>query len=89
MLVVVVLEFAFENPQQILCSLTQFLSAYHFQVLTNEVGEDVSIPSLLGTPGSWRGRAQQILVLQGKVSCLPLFHPPRNESQFHLHYGSD
>uniref|UniRef100_A0A8B9ZPU1 Coiled-coil domain-containing protein 13 n=1 Tax=Anas zonorhyncha TaxID=75864 RepID=A0A8B9ZPU1_9AVES len=37
------------------------------QLLANEVGEDVNIQSLLTNSGSWRGRAQQILVLQSKV----------------------
>uniref|UniRef100_A0ABM5GMM0 Coiled-coil domain-containing protein 13 n=1 Tax=Pogona vitticeps TaxID=103695 RepID=A0ABM5GMM0_9SAUR len=37
------------------------------KLLANEVGEDVSVQNLLATPGSWRGRAQQILVLQSKV----------------------
>ncbi|KAM6086992.1 coiled-coil domain-containing protein 13 isoform 2-T4 [Chlamydotis macqueenii] len=37
------------------------------KLLANEVGEDVSIQSLLGNSSSWRGRAQQILVLQSKV----------------------
>ncbi|XP_061443333.1 coiled-coil domain-containing protein 13 [Rhineura floridana] len=37
------------------------------KLLANEVGEDVNIQNLLSTPGTWRGRAQQILVLQGKV----------------------
>ncbi|XP_054027255.1 LOW QUALITY PROTEIN: coiled-coil domain-containing protein 13 [Dryobates pubescens] len=37
------------------------------KLLANEVGEDVNIQSLLSNSGSWRGRAQQILVLQGKV----------------------
>ncbi|XP_062424704.1 coiled-coil domain-containing protein 13 isoform X1 [Rhea pennata] len=37
------------------------------KLLANEVGEDVNIQNLLTTSGSWRGRAQQILVLQGKV----------------------
>uniref|UniRef100_A0A8V5G044 Uncharacterized protein n=1 Tax=Melopsittacus undulatus TaxID=13146 RepID=A0A8V5G044_MELUD len=38
------------------------------KLLANEVGEDVNIQSLLANSGSWRGRAQQILVLQSKVS---------------------
>ncbi|XP_069634423.1 coiled-coil domain-containing protein 13 isoform X1 [Haliaeetus albicilla] len=37
------------------------------ELLANEVGEDVNIQSLLTNSGSWRGRAQQILVLQSKV----------------------
>ncbi|CAM9195996.1 unnamed protein product [Bubo scandiacus] len=37
------------------------------KLLANEVGEDVNIQSLMMNSGSWRGRAQQILVLQSKV----------------------
>ncbi|XP_009878796.1 PREDICTED: coiled-coil domain-containing protein 13 [Charadrius vociferus] len=40
------------------------------KLLANEVGEDVNIQSLLTNSGSWRGRAQQILVLQSKVRDL-------------------
>ncbi|XP_030405778.1 coiled-coil domain-containing protein 13 isoform X4 [Gopherus evgoodei] len=37
------------------------------KLLASEVGEDVNIQNLLTISGTWRGRAQQILVLQGKV----------------------
>ncbi|XP_063027336.1 coiled-coil domain-containing protein 13 isoform X3 [Melospiza melodia melodia] len=36
-------------------------------ILAKEVGEDVNIQNLLTNSGSWRGRAQQIVLLQGKV----------------------
>ncbi|KAM6452927.1 coiled-coil domain-containing protein 13 isoform 5-T7 [Liasis olivaceus] len=38
-----------------------------YKLIANEVGEDINVQGLLSTPGSWRGRAQQILILQGKV----------------------
>ena len=36
-------------------------------MLAREVGEGVSVSSLLGTNTNWKGRAQQIIVLQNKV----------------------
>ncbi|XP_056339822.1 coiled-coil domain-containing protein 13 isoform X3 [Oenanthe melanoleuca] len=40
------------------------------KVLAKEVGEDVNIQSLLTNSSSWRGRAQQILLLQSRVQEL-------------------
>ncbi|KAL9870516.1 coiled-coil domain-containing protein 13-like [Geothlypis trichas] len=37
------------------------------KILAKEVGEDVNIQSLLTNSGGWRGRAQQIVLLQSKV----------------------
>ncbi|XP_070547060.1 coiled-coil domain-containing protein 13-like [Ptychodera flava] len=40
------------------------------KVLEKEVGENVNIPALLNGTSNWRGRAQQIIGLQNKVSDL-------------------
>jgi hypothetical protein len=40
-----------------------------FQVLAQEVGEGVSVQSLLNGSTGWRGRAQQVAALQKRV-CL-------------------
>uniref|UniRef100_A0A8C5IGS1 Uncharacterized protein n=1 Tax=Junco hyemalis TaxID=40217 RepID=A0A8C5IGS1_JUNHY len=44
------------------------------KILAKEVGEDVNIQNLLTNSGSWRGRAQQIVLLQGKVSSSPAWN---------------
>ncbi|XP_053832341.1 coiled-coil domain-containing protein 13 isoform X1 [Vidua macroura] len=40
------------------------------KILAKEIGEDVNIQRLLANSGNWRGRAQQILLLQTKVQEL-------------------
>ncbi len=48
--------------------MKHFLSIF-VQVLANEVGEGITVQSLLNTQSGWRGRHQQILALQKKVNC--------------------
>ncbi|XP_043546746.1 coiled-coil domain-containing protein 13 [Chiloscyllium plagiosum] len=57
-----------ESRNQIL-SVKQELKMAH-KVLANEVGEDVNIQHLLNNKGTWRGRAQQIQILQKKIQEL-------------------
>ena len=38
-----------------------------FQVLAQELGDQVDIKSVLNTPGNWKGRAQQIVNLTKRV----------------------
>ena len=45
----------------------------NMQVLGKEVGEGVNVSSLLGTNSGWRGRAQQIIMLQNKVLYMHVF----------------
>ncbi|XP_071788912.1 coiled-coil domain-containing protein 13-like [Asterias amurensis] len=49
--------------------LKQELKVAH-KVLSKELGENVNIQNLLNDSSNWRGRAQQIILLQNKVSEL-------------------
>ncbi|XP_048474402.1 coiled-coil domain-containing protein 13 isoform X5 [Rhincodon typus] len=57
-----------ESRNQVL-SVKQELKMAH-KALANEVGEDVNVQYLLSNKGTWRGRAQQIQILQKKVQEL-------------------
>lgn len=50
-------------------SLKQELKVVH-KVLSQELGDNVNVQSLLNSNSSWRGRSQQILALQAKVEDL-------------------
>ncbi|CAG5114967.1 unnamed protein product [Candidula unifasciata] len=50
-------------------SLRQELKVAH-KVLCQEIGENINFQTLLNESSNWRGRAQQILALQGKVEEL-------------------
>eukprot|EP00057_Strongylocentrotus_purpuratus_P024828 XP_011679302.1 PREDICTED: coiled-coil domain-containing protein 13 isoform X2 [Strongylocentrotus purpuratus] len=52
-----------------IASLKQELKVCH-RVLSSEIGDNVNIQSLLNQPSGWKGRAQQILLLQTKVERL-------------------
>ncbi|XP_054751621.2 coiled-coil domain-containing protein 13-like [Lytechinus pictus] len=52
-----------------IASMKQELKVCH-KVLSNEIGDNVNIQSLLNQPSGWKGRAQQILLLQKKVERL-------------------
>ena len=50
-----------------IASLKQELKVCH-KVLGSELGDSVNVQTLLNQPSGWKGRAQQILLLQQKVS---------------------
>ncbi|XP_072173638.1 coiled-coil domain-containing protein 13-like [Diadema setosum] len=52
-----------------IASLKQEVKVYG-KVLSSEVGDNVNVQSLLNQPSGWKGRAQQVLLLQKKVDRL-------------------
>ncbi|XP_074652868.1 coiled-coil domain-containing protein 13-like [Tubulanus polymorphus] len=55
------------------------------KVLSQEVGDNVNVQSLLNNPGNWKGRAQQVLLLQKKVSELKgRLNEKKSQSQLDL-----
>ncbi|XP_065882678.1 coiled-coil domain-containing protein 13-like [Dysidea avara] len=68
-----------EQLKEALAKSTEYRNQYQvvkqelkvaLKVLNKEVGEGVNVSSLLGTTSGWRGRAQQIIALQNKVTEL-------------------
>ena len=58
---------------------------WYFQLLQKEVGEGTTVQSVLANPNSWRGRAEQISVLQNKLSQLKADDTPPSRMELKRH----